>query len=233
MHFQQAKNHLIAIFDTNHFSQLVQHRQLHACQVVAETCSNGTPIVISFPGYKAAITAGRVIYDYRVDVWRPGLKTSLSHANIVTDIFHKIVHGGMCADAMRTALVDLAQEGTVDIQALVHRLPYVSSTPPVELRRRVALAHAGKPYNAMGNAIDWTLEELFLSMKWIVLQEDMNYPISLGYEGRKMPFARYLETIFITRHTTHTLEDVIARTLMHSRPPGWADVDYSCLSMLQ
>jgi len=38
-------------------------------------------------------------------------------------------------------------------------------------------------------------EQLITSIKWIVLQEDINYPIP-KYEGRKMPFARYLEAYF-------------------------------------
>ena len=89
---------------------------------------------------------------------------------------------------------------------------------------RVKNAHGDKKYNPVGNSFDLTLEELFCSIKWIVLQEDINYPIP--FEGRRMPLARYLETIFITQNNSHTLEDVIKRALFHSRPTQWTDMDY-------
>jgi len=227
MNFQQARNYLTTVFNQNGFSQNVQNKNIHATQVVVETCSNGTEISVSFPGYKAYITGNKTVYDYRVDIVKNGIKTALSHTNIITDIYNKIDSCNMSASELRNVLIEVSQEGNIMLQSIVQRLPYNPSAPNQNLLTRVANAHNGKTYNAVGNSFDLTLEELLSSIKWIVLQEDINYPISNGYEGRKMPFARYLEAIFVTQNTSHTLEEVIQRALSHSRPSQWNEMDYS------
>jgi hypothetical protein len=227
MNFQQARNYLTTVFNQNGFSQNVQNKNIHATQVVVETCSNGTEISVSFPGYKAYITGNKTVYDYRVDIVKNGIKTALSHTNIITDIYNKIDSCNMSASELRNVLIEVSQEGNIMLQSIVQRLPYNPSAPNQNLLTRVANAHNGKTYNAIGNSFDLTLEELLSSIKWIVLQEDINYPISNGYEGRKMPFARYLEAIFVTQNTSHTLEEVIQRALSHSRPSQWNEMDYS------
>jgi hypothetical protein len=227
MNFQQARNYLTTVFNQNGFSQNVQNKNIHATQVVVETCSNGTEISVSFPGYKAYITGNKTVYDYRVDIVKNGIKAALSHTNIITDIYNKIDSCNMSASELRNVLIEFSQEGNIMLQSIVQRLPYNPSAPNQNLLTRVANAHKGKTYNAVGNSFDLTLEELLSSIKWIVLQEDINYPISNGYEGRKMPFARYLEAIFVTQNTSHTLEEVIQRALSHSRPSQWNEMDYS------
>lgn len=233
MNFKQAITYLTTVFNQNSFSQNVHNKNTHATQVVVETCSNGTEISVSFPGYKAYITGNKTVYDYRVDIVKNGIKTALSHTNIITDIYNKISSCNMSASEFRSVLIDVSQEGNIALQSIIQRLPYNPSVPNQNLLTRVKNAHNGKTYNAIGNSFDLTLEELLSSIKWIVLQEDINYPILNGYEGRKMPFARYLEAIFVTQNTSHTLEEVIQRALSHSRPSQWNEMDYSFRNLIK
>ena len=233
MNFQQARSHLKTIFNQNSFSQNVQNKKIHASQVVVEKLGNGNEIFVSFPGYKAYITGNKIIYDYRVDIMKNGIKTALSHTNIITDIFNKIESCNMSASELRNVFIDVSQEGNISLQDIIQKLPYNPSEPNQNLLKRVANAHNEKKYNSVGNSFDLTLEELFSSIKWIVIQEDINYPISNGYEGRKMPFTRYLEAIFVTQNTSHSLEEVIQRALSHSRPSQWNEMDYSFRDLIK
>lgn len=233
MNFQQSENYLLNIFQNNNFPANAQNRNTHASQVVIETCSNGTQIIISFPGYKASVSSNKIVYDYRVDITRNGNTTALSHANIITDIFNKIQNGGMSAKNLKHVLIKVAQQGTVDLAKAIAILPYKSVAPSQSLISIVQKAHGNKVYNKCGNFFDLTMEELLSCIKWIVLQEDINYPIARNFEGRKMPFARYLETIFITQNSSHSLEEVIKRALAHSRPKQWREMDYSFRNLIR
>ena len=224
---------MITVFNKNGFTKNVHNKNTHASQVIIETCSNGSEISVSFPGYKAKITRNKKVYDYRVDIKKNGLKTALSHTNIITDIYNKIVNCNMSSRALSNVLIEVSQEGNMNLQSISQSLPYNPTPPDQNLLTRVSNAHSGKTYNPDGNSFDLTLEELLLSIKWIVLQEDINYPISNGFEGRKMPFARYLETILVTQNSSHTLEEVIQRALSHSRPTQWNEMDYSFRKLIK
>ena len=226
MNFQESKNHLLNIFNQNGFIADMNAKKKHTNKVVLETCSNGTEISVSFPGYKAYSRNGKTVYDYRVDITKNGITTALSHANIIADIFNKIVEGNMSIKSLREVLIETSREGNIDVEDIKNRLPYTSVVPTEAYKMRIKNAHGNKFYNETGNSFDLTIEELISSIKWIVLQEDINYPIP-RYEGRKMSFARYLETIFITENNSHSLEEVINRALSHSRPVQWKEMDYS------
>ncbi len=226
MNFEQGRKLLQQIFQQHDFTENVRKNKRHVSQIVVERCSDGTEILISFPGYKARIIPGGVIFDYRVDLKREGFASSLSHANIITDIYNKIMYGNMKGVNMRQALIDFFREGRMEPDFRAGRLCYTSIAPHSSLLDRVQGAHGRKSYNRQGNARDLTLEELFCSLKWIVLQEDINYPMEKGFEGRKMSLARYLETIFITENQRYTLENVISRALSHSRPVLWTEMHY-------
>ena len=228
MEYQKAKQQLLDIFRNNNFETNLRSNNQHATQSVIKTLPNGSVFSISYPGYKATVRKnGHIIYDYRVDIIKNGTTTALSHTNIITDIYNKIVNGGMSANELRIVLIEISQEGVNNIQNIVNLLPYTSVAPEQSLHDRIRIAHGNKTYNHVGNSFDLTVEELLTVIKLVVLQEDINYPIASGYEGRRMPFARYLETIFITQNSSHTLEEVINRTLSHIRPQQWTDMDYS------
>jgi hypothetical protein len=225
--YEPSKKYLLDLFNTNHFVQNFQSRKLHSSQIIIQECSNGTRIGVSFPGYKTQIKPNQIVYDYRVDILKGSVTTALSHANIIVDIYNKMTSGGMSSKIFREVLIELSREGHFDVSELSKKLTYKSIKPSEELKERANKAHKGKIYNTIGNSFDLSIEELIIAMKWIVLQEDINYPIAKGYEGRKMPFARYIETTHIIEHTTYSLEQVIERALSHSRPSLWNEFDYS------
>ena len=227
MKFSESKKMLLQIFDKNNFKNDVKNNRTHTSCHKLVSFSNGTKISISFPGYKAKINKYGLVYDYRVDIQKNNITTSLSHANIITDIFNKIVYGKMDANKLKNFLIHLSKEGPVDIELINKELQYTSILPHRDLISRVKLAHGNKQYNHLGNSFDLTIEELLSSIKWIVLQEDINYPISKGFERRKMPFSRYLEIIHVAQTNSHSLEEVINRALAHNRPNTWDDIDYS------
>jgi hypothetical protein len=233
MNFSIASKYLINIFNENDFQQRAHEQNFHSCQKLIQRCANHSEIIISYPGYKSKTTKWGMAYDYRVDLAKNNLTTSLSHANIITDIYNKILSGGMSAERLKEILIDISMEGNIDLPAIVSSLNYTSTPPDPCLIDRVNAAHNAKSFNRVGNSSDLTIEELLGSIKWIVLQEDINYPITKGLEGRKMPLARYLETIFITHNNSHALEEVISRALSHSRPPQWSDMDYSFLQFIR
>ncbi|OUD12821.1 hypothetical protein [Thioflexithrix psekupsensis] len=200
MSFQDLQNQLQEIFRQNNFTQNARNRNLHVSRVEIDTCRDGTTISISFPGYKA-VQGNGTTYDYRVDINKNNTTVALSHTNIITDIFNKITYGGMSATNLRDVLINLAIDGNINLQNIEVFLQYNPIVPSEQLITRVKKAHGEKTYNSDGNSFDLTLEELLKSIKWIVLQEDINYPISQNKQGRKMPFSRYLESIFITQTT--------------------------------
>jgi hypothetical protein len=223
-----AKESLIKLFEDNNFADNINNNNRHATSIIIEICSSNSEISISFPGYKAYISDDKIIYDYRVDLNKNGKTYSLSHSNIIIDIYNKITFGGMSANNLRSVLIAVAQEGNSDLIEIEKILPYSPVIPSEDLLNYAHAAHNDKYYNKTANSTDLTIKELFLSIKWIVLQEDINYPISSGFEGRKMPFSRYLETVFITQNNNHKfLKSVIQRALSHTRPRKWPAMDYS------
>lgn len=233
MEYKKSEERLLMIFKENNFLTNIQAGNFHASQKRIGSCDNRTLIFISFPGYKAEASTSKIIYDYRVDICKDGITTALSHTNIITDIFNKIKNGGMSANNLKEVLIEIAKEGEIDFEAIVDKLEYNPIIPPQTLIEKVRLAHGNKKYNHEGNLSDLTIEELLKCLKWIVLQEDINYPIAQNYEGRKMPFSRYLETIFITQNSSHDLEEVISRALIHTRPKPWSDMDYSFTQLIK
>ena len=86
-----------------------------------------------------------------------------------------------------------------------------------------------KSYNSDGNQWDLEIEELYTAIGWIALQEDINYPQKRGYEGRKMPFSRYLEAVQYAAEDK-PVKKIIHRALSHNRQTNLDDVDYSFIN---
>lgn len=232
MNYKKAQELLLLHFNQHKFRENLMLNKRHASKVLIEVCSNGSKIFISFPGNKSKLTEKGIIYDYRVDIRKTDINTSLSHTNIITDIYNKIVYGKLSAEKLKEVLIEIAIQGNLNLNETISKLPYQSICPSLNLLNGVKKSHGEKTYNQQGNAFDLTIEELLLSIKWIVLQEDINYPIAKNYEGRRMPFARYIEAIFVTQNSVHTLDEVIKRALAHSRPAKWKEMDYSFLKKI-
>ena len=223
MDYSTSLSHLEGLFLQHDFKGHQANSRKHAVTTEVDRCQNGSIISICFPGYKATPAKP----DYRVDITKDGITTSLSHANIIVDIVNKCTAGGMDMQQLKQALKNQAANCALDYAALAQSLPYTPVLPSAALLAEARAAHGGKIFNERGNRWDLTLEELFKSIKWIVIQEDINYPISKGYLGRKMPYGRYLEAIHVLEGNGYSLQEVIQRALSHYRPQKWANMDYS------
>jgi hypothetical protein len=226
MSYDKVTADLHAVFKSHGFEQLLSKKEQKAHQV--HRCASGAELTVHFPGYKAQLNPFRP--DYRVDITMPGQEKGipLSHANLIVDLYNKVVNGKMNADALQKALLDQLCDCGTNYDALASLLPYTPIAPPEALLDRAQAAHKaiGKSYSRAGNASDLTLEELFSSIKWISIQEDFNYPMP-KYQGRKMPYTRYLEALHVAKNqsSAHTLEEVIQRALSHSRPFPWREMN--------
>lgn len=110
---------------------------------------------------------------------------------------------------------------------------YQPVDPPDDtLLERVAQVHRqlGKMFKRAGNRWDLLIPEVISVVKWIALQEDIKYPMP-RYEGRRMPFARYLEAIHCAE-TKWEVDRVIRRALSHSLPRRWRGVDCGMVDRL-
>lgn len=231
MDYSTSLGYLEGLFLRHNFKEHQANSRKHAVTTEVDRCQSGSVISICFPGYKATPAKP----DYRVDITKDGVTTSLSHANIIVDIVNKCTAGGMDVQRLKQALQNQAANCALDYEGLAQGLPYTPVLPSTALLADARAAHSGKAFNEQGNKWDLTVEELFKSIKWIVIQsikwiviqEDINYPISKGFLGRKMPYGRYLEAIHVLEGKGYSLQEVIQRALSHYRPQKWANMNYA------
>jgi hypothetical protein len=178
-------------------------------------------LVISFPGYKTKIENNKVTYDYRVSL----NNVAISHANIIVDLFNKATQLKEKASILNHYLFDLARNGYNYNREKYLILDEIIINPPSDiLINKVQSIHydIGKKFGIQGNRNwNYTLDELSYVIMFIVLQEDINYPPPT-YLGRKMPFSRYLEAVYLAQYPNNgvfTLSDVLKRTLVHNERP--------------
>jgi len=223
MKFKNNKNFLEKLFEKEDFYEIDNHSKK---EKVYE-CKNGTEIFVVFPGYKATEDN----YDYRVDLKKGSKEIPLSHCNIITDIYNKCINDRIDKIKFKYLLIKVFKEGSFNLEKYKEFANYNTCEPPnKELLKSIDEAHKSKPFNWEGNRWDLNFEELLYSIGWIVIQEDLNYPIQNGYEGRKMPLCRYIETIYCSDNEDHTINEVIERTVIHDRrPKKWNEIDYSFL----
>lgn len=117
-------------------------------------------ITVSFPGYKAR---GRNSYDYLVQL----NGVSVSHTDIMDEIYGQITNGLGNPQLMETLLIDIA-----------------NNWEDIDLA----------PYRAL-NFTYCTLEEFVECICYISIQEEINYPSTAGYDGYRRPFYSYLEAL--------------------------------------
>ncbi len=180
-------------------------------------------LVINFPGMKTKRNNFGFVYDYRVDL--NGI--AISHANIILDLYNKSSQIPENTDWLIDFLIDLATNGDEYIRLNHQKLiDYEFSTPDEELINYVDKVHRNlnKNFQRAGNKNwNYTIDQLAHLIMWIVLQEDINYPMP-RLQGRRMSFYRYLEAIYCAKNPNdkyHTLSSVIERALSHSQPKLW------------
>lgn len=230
--YDAGRSELDEFFDEVDYSGLVEAGKTHSVTRVVHRCDSGAVISLCFPGYKAH---DRGTTDYRVDIEKE-TQTSLSHANIILDVYSKCQSGRVDPEEMRTYLERTAEDGRDVIGDLPPSMQNYARGDPSDrdLIETVASGHpAGDSFNRHGNQWDLDVEELTHSMFWIVLQEDINYPMP-KYEGRKMPFSRYMEAVWAAHQNDESLlKKVIKRALAKGhRPDPWPEVDYGSIANL-
>lgn len=235
MRFQQTKNRVLNLFDENEVRRWIDEKKYHQKRDLVETLSNGTKIFISHIGYKSTLRKGRVIYDYRVDIEKGSIRTSLSHNNIILDIYNKVLNGKLNHKLFLKHLVLSSKESDFDIEGLQKECSYIPTNPPNKLLDYFENIHKNlnKPFNRVGNESDLTFEELFYSILYISIQEDINYPIKNNFEGRRMCYSRYIETLYIFENRNRKIEEVIERSLVHKRTTFWEELNYSFLKNIK
>ncbi|QVK20832.1 hypothetical protein KHQ82_00395 [Mycoplasmatota bacterium] len=75
----------------------------------------------------------------------------------------------------------------------------------------------------------YNLQELQVIIAIIAVQEEINYPQRSGYKGRKMPYYRYLESLYSgMEDQVITIKDVIERTNTRGyRPELKREINYN------
>jgi hypothetical protein len=240
LNYNEMKNYLLTVFAKNHYVHLHERKEQKTIKV--QSYHDGE-IYITFPGYKAIVENGSVKnYDYRVDINKGHIRTSLSHVNIIVDLYAKVKESnGLLYDDIKTLLYNISVNKEMNpLTGTKYLKNYM--TKNIETRKDylddIAKMHMkikdrrGNPkyYHRQGNSWDYSIDDIVHSIRWIVLQEDINYPIANGKQGRKMPFKRYYEAIYTAVNHTRSLEEVIRRTLQKGFPPSdWENFDYSLI----
>lgn len=232
MQYHENKRKLLYLFKQYQFAKLLSEKRTETIPICK--LPNGSVFALTFPGYKSGIQDKQLIYDYRLDLTADNRTVTLSHVNLIVDLYHKCKNCGVDPNKMRTYLLEAAREDIFRLKGACDELVGSNCGFPESLLDEVEAIHQeiGKRYNRAGNWRPLTIDELFVGMQWIVLQEDINYSMERGFEGRAMPFARYLEAIFVAVRPDHQLDEVIKRTLSHSVVSPWVELDYSFIHSL-
>lgn len=237
MSYEIMRQQLLNVFNQNNFLQAWNNRQINTLQYQVPNNYN-LNLTINYPGMKTRIENNVVVsYDYRVDL--NGI--AISHANIIVDLYNKASQLRDEAYILENLLLDIAVNGNgFNRNAYVNLNQLQFTLPGPNLINYVATTHRNlrKSYQVAGNQQwNYNLDELTNLICWIVLQEDINYPMP-RYQGRRMPFYRYLETLYCARNPQdqqHTLANVIERALSHSRPALWqgCNINYNPITNLR
>jgi hypothetical protein len=218
--YKELENELLEGFNARGFEEAYRRSQRLQDFLDIENDA-GIDLKIWFPGLKTTRKPdGMLAYDYRVDLER----VAISHVNIVVDLYNKTRQRPDMTRTLYHFLKDLFAAPLSGLER-VKEIDGFGVTPisSAEMQGVDSIHRSlGKTYNRSGN-MNWnySADELRYVISYIVLQEDINYPPP-GYEGRRMPFYRYVEAIMINEPavaTSYVLDDVISRTLSHSRPP--------------
>lgn len=226
------KNYLLNNFNHNNkFLNALNNgeKNIHSFRVEN---NYGLDLVCNFPGYKSERRGNKIIYDYRIDY--NGI--AISHVNIIVDIYNKVQQHPEIADLFIQFLNNLARYGDQYNRELFLQLHnYRFNAPTQEILNYVTQIHnnLNKYYQKIGNSWNYSIDELAHMIMWIVIQEDINYPMP-RFLGRRMSFYRYLEAIYVGHNEVYSLKDVITAALSHNLiKDRWNQVDYSHIRSLK
>lgn len=247
MSYQTMKNSLIKAFEQGNFLENYYKKKFNVEHIPILNLNNGTHIYITYPGIKTKVKSVKynnvkrkhIIYDYRVNLRNRYIDTALTHVNIIIDLYNKQLQLGD-SSILFDLLLDIARNGDDYNRKFYTLLDTLNLSPPSwDLLHNAAKVHKslGKYYNTKANSWNYSLDELVQSVIWIVLQEDINYPMP-RYEGRRMPFYRYMEALVCARdnlnNSKYNISLVMRRAMQHKRRPAlWSEIiDYSQIKSL-
>lgn len=219
MNYLNLKNSLFIKFEENNFKELCQCKNRKSITLPINNPYN-LNLTVSFPGYKAKYLGDSLVYDYRIDL----NEIPISHTNIVTDIYNKAIQSPDIQNDLFNFLIDLSKNAlNVNLNDYPQLSNYKFRAPSNQLLDIIKIAHGDKNYNADANSWSYSFKELSTIIPYIVLQEDINYPMP-RFNGRRMSFYRYIEAILCTSaKSNHSIKDVISRTLSHTKPKLWSE----------
>lgn len=219
-----------------------------------------THFELKYPGYLTKFNSKHdkvTIKDFRVDMIRKKERLILSHTNIIVDLYSKSLdilksyninkENNIKLSDLQDYLIDIAKNAEQFELSKIDSLNKIEYThPDRDIIDTVSRIHneKGKKFNKKVNYKKFDYEELSAAIILISMQEDINHRISRRKQGRKMPFYRYLETIFCAYvdfnglDSNHNLEEVIDRSLLKNKlpPKPWEDVniiDYDSINNLK
>jgi len=235
MDYSTSREVLLQEFGKYRWEGAVADRQWHKWRYVADPAvpPYGAEIQLRFPGLKTKLHKQPARYDFRVDLLRAETPTTPSHVSVIADIHNKcLLRPDLVADLTLLLHNMFPDDDSDPLAGTRHLSDYSGLAPPgADLLKAIAHSYTRlcKSFEPATNERDLSVPELIAIIKWITLQEDMNYPMELGFEGRRMPFARYIEAVH-SAASRQSIEKVVERTLMHRRPPLWEGVDYGMIA---
>lgn len=220
MNYKEIKTDLINQFNDKNFKELWKEQRVNQ-ELIHVGNNHNLDLTIAFPGYKTEEKFGHIIYDYRVDL----KQIPISHTNIVTDIYNKAIqlkeNSPELIKQLYKFLIDLSKNALdLNLEDYKELLAYDFKAPSSELLDFIHRSHGVKSYNKNANSWNYSFEELQTIIPYIVLQEDINYPMP-RFNGRRMSFYRYVEAVFCAYKIGYSIQHVIKRTLSHERIKPW------------
>ena len=228
--YDVALEALISHFDKNAFKSLAREQAHHQRELTVMRFADNTSIKVTFPGIKSEHLSkfNRYRYDFRVDLCdAKGAPHSLSHAEIILDLFTKVSVKQFSYPEARSFLLGV-REGKIP-----EPRPYTPRRIPQDYIDVYVKAHKRlKKSPQTPDRYDVPPYKLASLLLFILLQEEVNYPSYVdgkrtSFSGKTLPLDRYIEAVWAAAHAPHKLEDVFVRALTEgARPTRWKEVVY-------
>ncbi|MCM0647244.1 hypothetical protein NBE98_02500 [Clostridium swellfunianum] len=150
-------------------------------------------IKLQIPGKKT----DKGIYDYRLLLSVDKYNYFLTHANIIIDLYTKIKYNRTYAENLLNFVVNIAINGLSDENKPEQfGLDKLKTNQLVRTDYKIIGTECVPNYNKNFNFKTCEINLLRSILFWVTLQEDLNYPIEKGCQGRRLAFTRFVEAIY-------------------------------------